>query len=212
MKNDRVKIRRKSSDGGRKIWRAVLPAVYGAALAVCLICDLATDGGLSWFWIVLCSLMLAFSVFHLPFLLKKHRLLPAALAATLSLWLLLAACEAVTGGGWLRPYGLPIAAYPLAFVWAMLLVTRLRGLNWFFRSALLSLLAGALTLTMNAWVGAVLAGGPGRFAEFFFSQFSPCGTGSFVNALAAACFFLYFVLGTALGAAAAVRARSGQRP
>ena len=193
MKNNGIRTQGHRPLDGPKLCQAVLLGAYGAALLICLVCDLATGGGLSWFYIVLCSLLLAFSLLNLPFLLKRHRLVFPALAATLSLFLLLAACEAVTGGGWLRPYGVPIAAFPLTFAWAMLLVTQLKRLNWFFRSALLSLLAGVLALTMDAWVGA----GLGR-------------AGSLGGILAAACFFLYFAVGAVLGVLSAAKRARGE--
>lgn len=208
MKNNGIRTQGHRPLDGPKLCQAVLLGAYGAALLICLVCDLATGGGLSWFYIVLCSLLLAFSLLNLPFLLKRHRLVFPALAATLSLFLLLAACEAVTGGGWLRPYGVPIAAFPLTFAWAMLLVTQLKRLNWFFRSALLSLLAGVLALTMDAWVGAVLAGETDHFAQVLAAGLGRAG--SLGGILAAACFFLYFAVGAVLGVLSAAKRARGE--
>ena len=74
--------------------------LYGAALLTCLICNLAIDRTLSWFWIVLASELLAFSLTSLPLLLSKHRGLWTVGAVFVTLNLLLLVCCLYTGGNW----------------------------------------------------------------------------------------------------------------
>ncbi|GHU93739.1 hypothetical protein FACS1894208_03680 [Clostridia bacterium] len=73
---------------------------YGITLLICFIVNLATTHSLSWFFIVLTSVMCAFSLTSLPVLLKKHRgvLTLAGFFATLNLLLLV--CCIYTGGSW----------------------------------------------------------------------------------------------------------------
>ena len=55
-------------------WFIFFAAAYAVATLACFICNLAIYHTLDWFWIVLTSLMLAFSFTNLPLLVKKNRL------------------------------------------------------------------------------------------------------------------------------------------
>ena len=90
---------------------------YAAALAACFICDLAIFHTLDWFWIVLTSLLLAFSLTNLPWLVKRHRLTVSLAAATGSLLLVLLSCWLYTGIWWVLG-GLAITAACLALPWS----------------------------------------------------------------------------------------------
>ena len=69
-----------------------LCAGYGIALVTCFICNLAIQHALSWFFIVLAALALAFSLTILPALLHKHRLLITFGTATVLTYLLVFTC------------------------------------------------------------------------------------------------------------------------
>jgi len=73
---------------------------YAITILTCFICDLAINKTLSWFWIVLSSLLLAFTFTNLPKLLKKHKLILLPLANFLSLCILLAVCCIYTKENW----------------------------------------------------------------------------------------------------------------
>lgn len=79
-------------------WNLFFYISYAIALIPCFICNLAINKTLSWFWIVLSSLLLAFSFTNLPQLLKKHKLLLIPLFNYLSLCLLLGVCCIYTKG------------------------------------------------------------------------------------------------------------------
>lgn len=90
-----------------KRWRTLstvcnifLVVSYLAALVVCFVCNLAINKTLSWFWIVLASLILAFSITNLPKYIKKQRLVFIPLSFYLSICLLLLVCSIYTGGRW----------------------------------------------------------------------------------------------------------------
>ena len=79
-------------------------------MIVCLICDLASGHGLSWFFIVLTSLMLAASVTVVPMLSGRYRFSKMFAGFLISLFLLLLSCCVYTGGDWLL-----VAAVPTIF-------------------------------------------------------------------------------------------------
>lgn len=74
--------------------------IYGIAIVTCFICNLAIQHTLSWFFIVLASLMTAASLTLLPVFLTKYRGAVSLAAFTGSLLLLLLVCCIYTGGDW----------------------------------------------------------------------------------------------------------------
>jgi transcriptional regulator with XRE-family HTH domain len=82
------------------IWNWFFYIAYGVALIPCFICDLAINKTLSWFWIVLSALLLAFTFTNLPKLIKKHKLIFIPLSMYLALILLLGVCCIYTKGNW----------------------------------------------------------------------------------------------------------------
>ena len=81
-------------------WSLFFYIAYGVALIPCFICNLAIQKTLSWFWIVVSALLLAFTFTNLPKLIKRHKLLFLPLSMYLALCLLLGVCCIYTGGTW----------------------------------------------------------------------------------------------------------------
>ena len=81
-------------------WSMFFYISYAITIITCFICDLAINKTLSWFWIVLSALMLAFTFTNLPKLLKKYKLILLPLSNFLSLCILLAVCCVYTKGNW----------------------------------------------------------------------------------------------------------------
>lgn len=81
-------------------WSLFFYISYAIALIPCFICDLAINKGLTWFWIVLSALLLAFCFTNLPKLIKKHKLIIVPLSILLSLCVLLAVCCIYVKGDW----------------------------------------------------------------------------------------------------------------
>ena len=94
-------------------WSWFFYIAYAAALIPCFICNLAINKTLSWFWIVLSALILAFTFTNLPTLIKKHKLIWVPLSMYAALVLLLGVCCIYTGGNW---FFIPTIAVLLAFV------------------------------------------------------------------------------------------------
>ena len=81
-------------------WNLFFYIAYTLALIPCFICDLAINKNLTWFWIVLSSITLAFTFTNLPKYIKKHKLLFLPLSMFLSLCFLLGVCCIYSKGNW----------------------------------------------------------------------------------------------------------------
>lgn len=81
-------------------WSLFFYISYAITILTCFICNLAIEKSLSWFWIVVSALILAFTFTNLPKIIKKNRLLILPVSMFLSLCLLLAVCCGYTNGNW----------------------------------------------------------------------------------------------------------------
>ncbi|MBQ3040328.1 MAG: helix-turn-helix domain-containing protein [Clostridia bacterium] len=81
-------------------WSLFFYIAYGVALIPCFICNLAINKTLSWFWIVISALLLAFTFTNLPKLIKKNKLIFIPLSQYLALVLLFGVCCIYTNGNW----------------------------------------------------------------------------------------------------------------
>ena len=98
-------------------WSLFFYISYAITILTCFICDLAINKTLSWFWIVLSALLLAFTFTNLPKLLKRHKLILLPLVNFLSLCILLAVCCIYTKGNWFWISSLSILlGYVIIFV------------------------------------------------------------------------------------------------
>ncbi|MBE7061690.1 MAG: helix-turn-helix domain-containing protein [Clostridiales bacterium] len=81
-------------------WSLFFYIAYGIALIPCFICDLAINKTLSWFWIVLSALILAFTFTNLPKIIKRYKLIFIPLSQYLALVLLFGVCCIYNDGNW----------------------------------------------------------------------------------------------------------------
>ena len=81
-------------------WSLFFYIAYGVTLIPCFICDLAINKSLSWFWIVLSALLLAFTFTNLPKIIKKYKLIFIPLSQYSAFVLLLGVCCIYTQGDW----------------------------------------------------------------------------------------------------------------
>lgn len=81
-------------------WSLFFYIAYAVALIPCFICNLAINKTLSWFWIVLSALILAFTFTNLPKLIKKHKLIFVPLSMYFAFVLLIGVCCIYTAGSW----------------------------------------------------------------------------------------------------------------
>lgn len=90
----------KRFDNIRKTYKWTFYISYSIAIITCFICNLAIEHKLSWFFIVLTSIAVAFSLTSLSLILKKHTGIITLTAFFVSLTLLLLTCSIYTGGDW----------------------------------------------------------------------------------------------------------------
>lgn len=81
-------------------WDLFFYISYGIAILSCFICNLAINKTLSWFWIVLSSLILSFTFTNLPKLIKRYKLILIPLSMYFSLCIVLGVCAIYTHGNW----------------------------------------------------------------------------------------------------------------
>lgn len=133
---------------------------YVVAVVTCFICNLAIGHTLSWFFIVLVSLLLAFSVTNLPMILHryqiKYKTFICAAAVTVLVYLLLLVCWLFLGGDWLLSIAYPIATLGLLIVWLGIVVIRCLPINGFFKSGILVLILGVVTAFVNPVIDVIL--------------------------------------------------------
>ncbi len=137
-----------------RLWFWIPTIFYLVALVACLICDLAINRKLTWFYIVLASLVCAFTFMPtVTSFFERNKLLAFAVSTYLSICGLLLTCAAFTGGlSWL---GIActgtMIGYTLLFVPILLLRTSLVRYKFvvsFVGAWVLTLL---LLICINAW-------------------------------------------------------------
>ena len=136
------------------IYTVIMLAAYGTALLTCFICDMAINHGLSWFYIVLVSVMLSFSITNLPVILKRHKTVISAASATLMTYLLLYICcpyQALS-------FAFTVATVSLAFAWLILAVIKYLRVNPAYKAAVLLILSGAAVSVGNPLINMLLYG------------------------------------------------------
>lgn len=135
-----------------RVYQRVLYGVYALGLLTCFIVDLAVSHTLSWFFIVAASVLAAFTVTNLPFLLKRRRLIVPLAALTASAFLLLWVIWLYTGGEWLLSSFI-VAGVSFAWLWLSALVVCRKSWPGRLRAGLLCLLAAFLLAGMNPLCG-----------------------------------------------------------
>ena len=83
-----------------KTYKMTFYIIYAAVLLICFICNVASSHTLSWFFIVLTAISVAFSLTSLPLLFSKNRGLITLTGFFISLNALLLVCCIYTGGNW----------------------------------------------------------------------------------------------------------------
>ena len=137
-------------------WSLFFYIAYGIALIPCFICNLAINKTLSWFWIVLSALILAFSFTNLPKLIKKYKLILIPLSQYLALVLLLGVCCIYTGGNW---FWIPVLSIllGLTIIFAPIFIAKyefflkIRKYNDFISVAVDFLMLNILLIVINAY-------------------------------------------------------------
>lgn len=80
--------------------KITLVIIYGITVLTCFICNLAILHTLSWFFIAVASVLVAFSISLLPVMLQKNRGVITILAFFSSAIILMLVCDIYVGGRW----------------------------------------------------------------------------------------------------------------
>lgn len=184
-----------------KVYQVAMCIAYGAALLTCFIVELAVSHTLSWFFIVAASVLTGFTITHLPFLLKRHRLAITLGALMTSVFLLLWVIWRYTGGAWLlAAFG--ITALSFLWLWLSAFVLCRKGWPWTVRGGVLCLLYAILLAGMNPLCG-WLFGYPVPFWWEFISPMQNWSADTISNKIV---FWVLLAAGAGLLAAAALKA------
>lgn len=132
---------------------------YLIALVVCFICNIAIDHTLSWFFIVLVSILLSFSITNLPILLKnrKVKMIPIFCmgSITVFVYILLLVCNIYTKGSWLFP-SYVIATFELILVWVGTLFLVFSKKNAYIKTGVTLFLTAICAMLSNPLIGYLL--------------------------------------------------------
>lgn len=143
--------------------------LYTITLLACFICDLAINGSLTWFYMVLIAIFISFSITNLPFIVQKGKVVIPALATTDLTYLLLFVCCIYTKGDWLLSFAYPITTFSFVAAWILLFVFKSRKLRWAFKTSIALLISGIFTLVCNLLV-VTLSKDAFDFMNLFFSD------------------------------------------
>ncbi len=104
---DIAKERSEVLEGQKKFFKrrsalagAMIGAVFSVPILICLILNLASGAGLTWFFIVLAAMFIPTSLIVVPLISAENKLLRTILSFTASILLLLAVCCIYSGGSW----------------------------------------------------------------------------------------------------------------
>ena len=135
----------------RGAWFWIPTISYAVAMLTCFICNLAVNHTLSWFWVVLASLVCAYTFIPtITLLFEKNKLLTFTVSSCLSICLLLLTCGLFVG----RPFWVPTACvgtmmgYASVFLPVLLSRTALRRCGFLLTAVTLC----ALTLILLCMV------------------------------------------------------------
>ncbi len=137
---------------GAWIWGPTV--LYAVALIVCFICNLAIDHTLSWFFIVLSSLLCAYSFIPtFTWLFKTKKFLAFTVTTYLSIAFLLFTCAAYTNGMyWFLTACIGVLmGYVLVFLPFILSKSNLSRYKFVISFSALFVLTVLLLLTVNVW-------------------------------------------------------------
>ncbi len=174
---------RKTEQKQAKFFRGIVKAYdliflisYGIAILTCFIVNLAVSHELSWFFVVLTGIGIAFSITNLPFILKrtgliknyKINLLVCYAVMTLFIYLVLICAYKFTYyGGWKLGDGCLIATVSVIVPFLMLVVALFLKENKFIKLGYISLLGAILQGFINPVINYIDEGKNTNFFELF---------------------------------------------
>ncbi len=134
----------------RNIMQFIITAAFALAVLVCVICDLAVSGGLTWSLYPILSIGYAWLIIMPLFLFQKNKILMALLSVSIFTVPFLFFLEQLGRSTyWLFPLGLPITMLSLAYFWLIyFLFRKMRNQRWLASSVAIALTA-PLSILIN---------------------------------------------------------------
>lgn len=135
----------------------ILNLGYLISIITCFICNLVIDHTLSWFFIVLVSMMISFSITSLFVFIKnnKYRFFKVSLIVTGLIYLLLFTINCVTNGYWLMESFL-IATFVFIFLWASILICTFTKMDTSYKTSISLVLLSFIIMFTNPFCNEVL--------------------------------------------------------
>ncbi|MBR1798004.1 MAG: zf-HC2 domain-containing protein [Clostridiales bacterium] len=133
-------FKRKSALAG-----AIVGAVFAVPILVCLIVDIAAGSGLSWFFIVLASMLIPATLSVVPLMVPRYKMFTTITSFTASVMLLLAVICIYTRGNWFFVAAASVL-FGLTLLFAPFIVCR-RPVNSYLKNTKGLAIMGAYTLT-----------------------------------------------------------------
>jgi hypothetical protein len=135
--------------------KIALNVVFIIPLFICFIVNMVTAYTLTWFFIVLFSLTLGYSIIVLPFMIKENRAIISMTSATVSLLLLIAACR-IWGSEFSLLTGWTIALYCLAYAWGAFAIIKYTHFMRIRKAGFSLAIAGVLIGSINWFLKLIL--------------------------------------------------------
>lgn len=169
-----------------------LNIMYAIGVVTCFICNLAVNHTLSWFFIVLSSVALAFTITSLPFILKQYRTITVFSIASILIYLVLFICDVYVNGDWFYHKAVPIATISIAWCWFIMLLIRYTSIKPWLKAGIINLAIAVIVMTMNPLISYVIGEEQERIIDYLdFTYWNPLIIGNKII------FYLFIILSVA---------------
>lgn len=102
---------------------SIIAGIFALPILICLIVNLASGQGLSWFFIVLAAMLIPTSLFVVPLMAPQNKMFLTMLSFTASVLVLLGVCCAYSHGSWFLAAG-PAVLFGLTFCFGPFIACR----------------------------------------------------------------------------------------
>lgn len=130
---------------------------YLIGLITCLICNVVIDHKISWFLIVLLSILISFTITSLPLYLKnnKYKFCKISAIVTILIYILLFIINYINKGNWLIDSYL-IASFVFIFLWISILICTFTKIALYYKISISLFLLSIVTVITNPFCAKVL--------------------------------------------------------
>jgi len=130
---------------------------YVIAIITCFICNLVIEKRLSWFFIVLVSIMISFCITNLPIYIKKDKfsLIKIVGLVNILVYVLLFVINIYVRGNWFLE-SCAIATFEFLLLWICILICCFTNVNKYFKISICLIISAVSTLLTNPVCSVVL--------------------------------------------------------